>query len=62
MFSLMFTTLLVLLSLGVVGILHSSTRVSEFLQFLVICAVVALGIHSIRRYRGNGPFGSKAKE
>jgi hypothetical protein len=58
----MFTTLLVLLYLGVVGILDSSTRVSEFLQFLVICAVVALGTHSIRRYRGNGPFGSKAKE
>lgn len=46
MFWLMFT---VLLSLGVVGILDSSTRVSEFLQFLVICAVVALGIHSNRR-------------
>jgi hypothetical protein len=62
MFWLVFTTLLVLLYLGVVGILHSSTKVSEFLQFLVICAVVTLGTHSIRRYRGNGPFGAKAKE
>jgi uncharacterized membrane protein len=62
MFWLMFTVLVVLLSLGVVGILDSSTLVSEFLQFLMICAVVALGIHSIRRSRGNGPFGAKAKE
>ena len=37
-----------LLVLGVVGFLASSTLVGGFLQFLLICALVVLGINRIR--------------